>query len=54
MSWRTATSDGNPGTREKLKSVLKREGIVFVEENGEGPGVRLKKQRKGAAIPAEE
>lgn len=25
---------------------LTRAGVIFVEENGEGPGVRLRKQRK--------
>ena len=31
----------------KMVAALEAAGIIFVEENGEGPGVRLKKQRGG-------
>jgi predicted transcriptional regulator len=34
---------GRPETTEKLVAALRDAGIIFVEENGEGPGVRLKK-----------
>jgi hypothetical protein len=30
-------------TSEKLVSALESAGVIFVAENGEGPGVRLKK-----------
>jgi transcriptional regulator with XRE-family HTH domain len=30
-------------TVEALKTALEKAGVIFVEENGEGPGVRLKK-----------
>lgn len=28
-----------------IKATLEKAGIIFVEENGEGPGVRLKKKK---------
>jgi transcriptional regulator with XRE-family HTH domain len=34
---------GYASTSEKLVSALEAAGVIFVEENGEGPGVRLKK-----------
>lgn len=34
---------GRTGTAEKLRSALEAAGVIFLEENGEGPGVRLKK-----------
>lgn len=33
-------------TVEKLAAAYDAAGILFIEENGEGPGIRLKKQRK--------
>jgi transcriptional regulator with XRE-family HTH domain len=30
---------------DKMRATLEAAGVIFVEENGEGPGVRLKKQR---------
>lgn len=38
-------------THDKLKSALEGAGVIFVEENGEGPGVRLRKQRTGVPPP---
>jgi ribosome-binding protein aMBF1 (putative translation factor) len=40
-----------------IRAVLESAGVIFVDENGEGPGVRLKKVRKPAtsdqaAVPA--
>lgn len=29
-----------------IRRALENSGVIFVEENGEGPGVRLKKKRK--------
>ncbi|SFU21035.1 hypothetical protein SAMN05518861_12544 [Mesorhizobium sp. YR577] len=44
--------EGQPGvlaaqarTVDALKGALERAGVLFVEENGEGAGVRLKKSR---------
>lgn len=31
-------------TIDDLRAVLEEAGIIFISENGEGPGVRLKKQ----------
>jgi transcriptional regulator with XRE-family HTH domain len=39
---------GDVATLAVIAGVLKRAGIEFIEENGGGPGVRLRKlQRKG-------
>ena len=34
-----------PATVRHLQSILESAGVVFVEENGEGPGVRLRKAK---------
>jgi DNA-binding XRE family transcriptional regulator len=34
---------GDPATLNLIKEVLIREGVVFIDENGGGPGVRLRK-----------
>jgi transcriptional regulator with XRE-family HTH domain len=34
-----------PSTLRSIRATLEAAGVVFVEENGEGPGVRLRKQR---------
>jgi|SRR6266567_232356 len=36
---------GRPETGEKLQSALENGGIEFLDENGGGPGVRLRKGR---------
>jgi transcriptional regulator with XRE-family HTH domain len=36
-----------PSTVEKVRNALEAAGLIFVEENDEGPGVRLRKQRSG-------
>jgi transcriptional regulator with XRE-family HTH domain len=33
-------------TVEAIRSALEVAGVIFVEENGDGPGVRLRKRRK--------
>lgn len=38
---RTPTTNNLAAVRVALEAV----GVIFVEENGEGPGVRLKKER---------
>lgn len=35
---------GRPETAEAIRAALEAAGVIFVEENGEGPGVRLKKR----------
>jgi predicted transcriptional regulator len=40
---------GRSSTVTKLIAALSREGIIFIEENGEGPGVRLRKQPDNGA-----
>jgi transcriptional regulator with XRE-family HTH domain len=39
-------SEGYAETLEKIRTALEAAGIIFVAENGEGPGVRLKKAAK--------
>ena len=34
---------GDPATLNLIKEVLIREGVVLIDENGGGPGVRLRK-----------
>ena len=38
-------ADALGGTLLKIQRVLERGGIIFIDENGGGPGVRLKKRR---------
>jgi transcriptional regulator with XRE-family HTH domain len=42
-------SDARQSTMDSLQQALEAAGVVFIEENGGGPGVRLRKrqQRKG-------
>jgi hypothetical protein len=35
-----------PETADKLCNAVERSGVIFIEENGEGPGVRLKKVKR--------
>jgi DNA-binding XRE family transcriptional regulator len=37
---------GEPETLNLIESVLTREGIVFIDENGGGVGVRLRKRMR--------
>jgi transcriptional regulator with XRE-family HTH domain len=36
-------ADARQSTMDRLKSALEAAGIVFIDENGGGPGVRLRK-----------
>jgi len=36
------------GTGAKIQTALERAGVEFIEENGGGPGVRLRKSQRGA------
>ena len=38
---------GRADTCERIVAALEAAGVSFVEENGGGPGVRLRKQRAG-------
>ncbi len=45
----TADSNGLGGyaaTRDKIIRALERAGVIFVDENGDGPGVRLRKGKR--------
>ncbi|MGV6873674.1 XRE family transcriptional regulator [Pseudochelatococcus sp. B33] len=35
----------NPNNRAAIRAALEAAGVIFVEENGDGPGVRLRKDR---------
>src|SRR5512132_2770041 len=37
---------GRPNTAEKIRAALVRAGIEFIDENGGGPGVRLRKRQR--------
>ena len=37
---------GRADTVAKIVTTLEKAGVIFVEENGEGPGVRLRKSGK--------
>jgi transcriptional regulator with XRE-family HTH domain len=37
---------GDPATLILIKDVLTREGVEFIDENGGGPGVRLRKSKE--------
>jgi transcriptional regulator with XRE-family HTH domain len=39
-------SQGHPETLSAIRRALEKAGVIFVEENGEGPGVRLKKAKR--------
>ena len=39
----TGELGGYADTREKIVGALEKAGVIFVEENGDGPGVRLRK-----------
>jgi transcriptional regulator with XRE-family HTH domain len=36
---------GDPETLAAIENVLKRAGVEFIDENGGGPGVRLRKRQ---------
>ena len=48
---RLEAADGMLGGREttakKIRSALEKAGIEFIDENGGGPGVRLRKRSQG-------
>jgi len=42
----SGTGDPKASTLTAIKGALESAGVIFVEENGEGPGVRLRKASK--------
>lgn len=42
-NFETGKSGGDPDTLSRLQRALEAAGVIFVDENGEGPGVRLRK-----------
>jgi transcriptional regulator with XRE-family HTH domain len=45
---------GDAATLAAIVGALKRAGVEFIDENGGGPGVRLRKRHQKRARPAEE
>jgi DNA-binding XRE family transcriptional regulator len=37
---------GDPNTLQKIEKALVAAGVVFIDENGGGPGVRLRRRQK--------
>jgi transcriptional regulator with XRE-family HTH domain len=37
---------GHPETLVAIRRALEKAGVIFVEENGDGPGVRLRKAKR--------
>jgi predicted transcriptional regulator len=37
---------GRPNTAEQIRGALEKAGIQFIDENGGGPGVRLRKRQR--------
>ena len=35
-----------PATTEKVRTALESAGVIFIDQNGDGPGVRLRKQKQ--------
>lgn len=42
-----AGQDARVSSVDKMRSALEAAGVIFVPENGEGPGVRLRKEAAG-------
>lgn len=40
-----AGQDARLSSVEKMRKAIEEAGVIFIEENGEGPGVRLRKNR---------
>jgi transcriptional regulator with XRE-family HTH domain len=45
-NFETGKYGGDPEKLAAMRRALEAAGVIFVEENGEGPGVRLRKGRK--------
>lgn len=42
----TGKSGGDAATLAAIRTALEAAGVIFVDENGDGPGVRLRKARQ--------
>lgn len=42
-NFETGKSGGDAATIQRLVTALEAAGVIFIDENGEGPGVRLRK-----------
>jgi transcriptional regulator with XRE-family HTH domain len=40
---------GDPNSLETIENVLRKAGIEFIDENGGGPGIRLRKRQQKKA-----
>ena len=40
----------SPGNLAAIRAALEAAGVIFIDENGEGPGVRLRKKRFGGGV----
>ena len=47
-NFETGKSGGDPVVIGRLVGALEAAGVIFVDENGEGPGVRLRKSAPAA------
>jgi ribosome-binding protein aMBF1 (putative translation factor) len=45
QNFETGRSVPNPKNMSDIIAALEAAGVIFVDENGDGPGVRLKKQK---------
>ena len=45
-NFETGKYAGDPDTLAAIRKALEKAGVIFVEENGDGPGVRLRKRKK--------
>jgi transcriptional regulator with XRE-family HTH domain len=45
-NFETGKSGGEASTVASIRATLESAGVIFVDENGEGPGVRMRKDRK--------
>jgi transcriptional regulator with XRE-family HTH domain len=50
-NFESGKSSPQSATLDVLRRALEGAGVIFVEENGEGPGVRLKKEKPSATTP---
>ena len=46
-NFETERFGGDPEKTAAIRAALEAAGVIFVEQNGEGPGVRLRKERPG-------
>jgi transcriptional regulator with XRE-family HTH domain len=49
-AFESGKSSPNSATLQTLARALEAAGVIFVEENGEGPGVRLRKAAKPSPL----